>query len=196
MILSKVYEDAERRLERNEITLGEFERLVDIEVIEPKRGENLKSDYPSLFECSVCGASCDDTIPWDCDINFCPNCGCAMTKEQTMSRWIDADAVKSNINTAFWSEIGKVIDSAPSIEPNRILPERMERGDIYEVGETIVVMNHDDYYDLLCKSWEPKRGEWIDFKNGWKCSACGKWNNETSNFCPNCGADMREREGE
>ena len=38
---------------------------------------------------------------------------------------------------------------------------------------------------------EPKRGEWIDFKNGWKCSACGKWNNETSNFCPNCGADMR-----
>ena len=38
---------------------------------------------------------------------------------------------------------------------------------------------------------EPKRGEWIDFKNGWKCSACGKWNNEMSNFCPNCGADMR-----
>ena len=38
MILSKVYEDAERRLERNEITLGEFERLVDIEVAEPKRG--------------------------------------------------------------------------------------------------------------------------------------------------------------
>ena len=72
MILSKVYEDAERRLERNEITLGEFERLVDIEVI------------------------------------------------------------------------------------------------------------------------EPKRGEWIDFKNGWKCSACEKWNSEKSNFCPNCGADMRE----
>ena len=72
MILSKVYEDAEHRLERNEITLGEFERLVDIEVI------------------------------------------------------------------------------------------------------------------------EPKRGEWIDFKNGWKCSACEKWNSEKSNFCPNCGADMRE----
>ena len=71
MILSKVYEDAERRLERNEITLGEFERLVDIEVI------------------------------------------------------------------------------------------------------------------------EPKRGEWIDFKNGWKCNACGKWNNETSNFCPNCGTRMK-----
>lgn len=53
------------------------------------------------------------------------------------------------------------IAKAPTIEPNLILPERMERGDIYEVGETIVVMNHDDYYDLLCKSWVPKRGEWI-----------------------------------
>ena len=46
--------------------------------IEPKHGKNLKSDYPSLFKCSVCGASCDDTIPWDCDINFCPNCGADM----------------------------------------------------------------------------------------------------------------------
>ena len=46
--------------------------------IEPKRGKNLRADYPSLFECSVCGTSCDDTIPWDCDINFCPNCGAKM----------------------------------------------------------------------------------------------------------------------
>lgn len=35
------------------------------------------------------------------------------------------------------------------------------------------------------------QGEWIDFKNGWKCNACEKWNSEKSNFCPNCGADMR-----
>lgn len=33
-----------------------------------------------------------------------------------MSRWIDADALKQNINTAFWSEIGKIIDNAPSID--------------------------------------------------------------------------------
>lgn len=39
-------------------------------------------------------------------------------------------------------------------EPNLILPERMERGERFEVGETIVVMNRDDYYDLLCKSWK------------------------------------------
>ena len=64
-----------------EIVKEAVERFKEEYEIEPKRGENLKSDYPSLFECSVCGASCDDTIPWDCDINFCPNCGCAMTKE-------------------------------------------------------------------------------------------------------------------
>ena len=39
------------------------------------QGRNLSEEYPSLFECSVCGASCDDTYPWDCDIKFCPNCG-------------------------------------------------------------------------------------------------------------------------
>lgn len=33
-----------------------------------------------------------------------------------MSRWIDADALKANINTAFWSEIEKIIDSAPSLD--------------------------------------------------------------------------------
>lgn len=38
---------------------------------------------------------------------------------------------------------------------------------------------------------EPKHGEWIDFKNGWKCNACEKWNSEKSKFCPNCGARMK-----
>lgn len=90
MILSKVYEDAERRLERNEITIGEFERLVDIEVIEPKRGEwivhkarttvgELGIDfYPAEYECSCCGFKESmyfiDREPY----NFCPNCGADM----------------------------------------------------------------------------------------------------------------------
>ena len=78
MILSKVYEDAERRLERNEITLGEFERLVDIEVIELKRGEWIHPYHYGLalpeHQCSVCGE-------WensDTESNFCPNCGADM----------------------------------------------------------------------------------------------------------------------
>lgn len=43
------------------------------------------------------------------------------------------------------------------------------------------------------------RGEWIDHQEGrWiyaKCSECGTVHDVKSNFCPNCGADMREQEG-
>lgn len=44
-----------------------------------KKGKNLGAEWPSLFECSVCGCCCWDTIPWSIsDINFCPNCGADM----------------------------------------------------------------------------------------------------------------------
>lgn len=59
---------------------------------------------------------------------------------------------------------------------------------------------------------EPKQGEWIVYEGGWKdldyyppkckCNQCGYeeelyiLNAKPTNFCPNCGADMREREGE
>lgn len=33
-----------------------------------------------------------------------------------MSRWIDAEWLKQNLNLSFWSEINKIIDSAPSID--------------------------------------------------------------------------------
>ena len=56
------------------------------------------------------------------------------------------------------------------------------------------------------------KGEWIVYEGGWKdldyyppkckCNQCGYeeelyiLNAKPTNFCPNCGADMREREGE
>ena len=42
---------------------------------------------------------------------------------------------------------------------------------------------------------EPKRGEWI----GDKCSVCGNeraWYGCNPPFCPDCGADMREKDDE
>ena len=84
----------------------------------------------------------------------------------------------------------------------------------------------DVYLPIHFKEWlideapsidiEPKRGEWIvhkeraEVKDGfidffptkYECSNCGLKqsmyfiNSKPSNFCPNCGADMREREGE
>ena len=84
MILSKVYEDAERRLERNEITLGEFERLVDIEVIEPKRGEWVDAEIPlesgDTMPIQVCNL-CKTFYPLAYTgggHRFCPNCGARM----------------------------------------------------------------------------------------------------------------------
>lgn len=56
-----------------------FEEIIKaIPTADRPQGRNLSEEYPSLFECSVCGASCFDTIPWDCDINYCPNCGARM----------------------------------------------------------------------------------------------------------------------
>ena len=42
---------------------------------------------------------------------------------------------------------------------------------------------------------EPRKGHWIKFPVGWKCSNCTLGTNDRGadsfNFCPNCGADMR-----
>lgn len=108
-------------------------------------------------------------------------------------------------NKAIQEEFHKVFDKLngiPPAEPNLILPERMERGECYEVGETIVVLNHDDYYDLLCRAMEnkPKQGEWIGVTNGrggHECSNCHAYapsymsgDEHLSDYCPSCGARM------
>lgn len=79
----------------------------------------------------------------------------------------------------------------------------------------------EDIYKALeaVPAIKPKRGEWVLDPNGmdwnipaWRCSRCGfvanyigvevngfgsnPMNWAGSNFCPNCGADMRERENE
>lgn len=52
---------------------------------------------------------------------------------------------------------------------------------------------------------EPKKGKWIyssyddeyGFDESWECDKCGYTTNiEETNFCPNCGADMREGQHE
>ena len=52
------------------------------------------------------------------------------------------------------------------------------------------------------KAYEPegKKGKWIDREvydaDRWKCSECGRTEQYKENYCPNCGADMREAENE
>lgn len=51
--------------------------------VEPvKHGHNVKWDYPTLFECSLCGWECFDTVPGDTDTyQYCPHCGAKMDGE-------------------------------------------------------------------------------------------------------------------
>lgn len=69
---------AKRKLDNNEITLGEYEKLIKPlreEIRENVHGEwkdrNGSVIYPfwERYECSVCGRYAHNS-------NFCPNCGC------------------------------------------------------------------------------------------------------------------------
>ena len=50
-----------------------------IEVAQVRHGRNINAEWPSLFECSVCGWSDDDTTTGDTAVyNYFPNCGATM----------------------------------------------------------------------------------------------------------------------
>ena len=112
-----------------------------------------------------------------------------------MSRWIDADALKDKLQqhhdfyVMAWGGFGKM----PIGEKKRV----------DEITNCIAEV-------VNAPTIEPKRGEWIGEADGyyngelvydiWYCSNCDyrieDEEQPTFNFCPNCGADMREREGE
>lgn len=66
----------------------------------------------------------------------------------------------------------------------------------------------DQLAQLLREGWtiseEPKQGEWLFVGNSieaeWECSECGEKEfgskSSLTNFCPNCGADMRKGAGD
>lgn len=60
--------------------------------------------------------------------------------------------------------IEQIIDEQPTIEPER------------KKGKWIETDKHDIYY-----------------QPGYKCSVCGVLTTCHGDYCPNCGADMRER---
>lgn len=86
--------------------------------------------------------------------------------------------------------INAVLDSL-TLDYNMRRNQEQRRGQINEDIETIK--------DLLSVQPMWKRGKWIDetFKpwglvhHPYKCDQCGEHSEANSNFCPNCGADMR-----
>lgn len=61
------------------IALSLLEQMPKVEAAEVVHGRNLKEEWPSLFECSVCGCDSVDTYSFEpSTINYCPNCGAKM----------------------------------------------------------------------------------------------------------------------
>lgn len=44
------------------------------------------------------------------------------------------------------------------------------------------------------KAHQPKTGHWITEHFVWECDKCHWQQKFNTNFCPNCGADMRDKE--
>ena len=92
-----------------------------------------------------------------------------------MPRYIDADNLIDYIRTlSIWSKTYEV-------EALRAINELLNQIPTAEVRENV-------------------KGEWIEVidigYHGWRCNLCGEDSYRKSNYCPNCGADMRKEETE
>lgn len=70
-----------------------------------------------------------------------------------MSRYIDAEWLKGQINTTFWAEMGKIIDNAPSIDLADYVPK--------------------DFHDKTCEAMAKAHQEEIaDMVSVVRCKEC------------------------
>ena len=89
---------------------------------------------------------------------------------------LDKPIPKPHDRLMFWETARRIIDSPRSKE------------------QMLAVLDSVPPIEALEEVIERKRGEWIESDFGWKCSICGNtsvmWQ-RTYNFCPNCGAEMK-----
>ena len=96
------------------------------------------------------------------------------------------------------------ITGMPTIEPEQKVEGLLPDGtlhlftdtDLSKVGRVLVSQNGTHYGDLFYADGDRKTGKWIFDGDCYKCNKCGAvygwWaDSQTSNYCPNCGADMR-----
>lgn len=123
-------------------------------------------------------------------------------------RLIDADALKSYIDCGHlrpptevcFSELDvcNMIDKQPTIETIQSVG-RYEKA-MQKLQEMPRYLNGIKAKQIKRVLFEAAQGEWIYKTNDesvceeWECSKCGNWNFVKTDFCPHCGADMRERE--
>ena len=83
------------------------------------------------------------------------------------------------LSTSNWEELMKAIDDTPSVKPTR------EKGKWINELKILIPTAHDEF-GMAKSVYECIEAE---------CSICGKSASYKPNFCPNCGADMRDEEG-
>ena len=120
---------------------------------------------------------------------------------------IDREALKEsfNIEELYWGRrINDIIDNAPTVRPSFVLKDMTEE----DIENFKVAYQRATSKGLIIKTDRP-HGKWLGWINEiWGgttiyCSNCKidalrDKNNHfvKSNFCPNCGADMREANDE
>ena len=83
-----------------------------------------------------------------------------------------------------------------------MLARALETGNYYDdLDEIDDYINIEDLYVAIEALSQPERpkGRWeqfMFFKTVKQCSICNCTTDCTPNYCPNCGADMRDGEGE
>lgn len=88
---------------------------------------------------------------------------------------------------------------------NEYIQEMAKCCTYYHNGECCADATNISECDLMCEMFgvftnlqkenyrKVKRGEWVQYGLcNPKCTLCHGYNTEKSNFCPNCGADMRK----
>ena len=118
---------------------------------------------------------------------------------------ISRQAVLDAINGTFWSGIERAINNIPPATVSIIYCTMSNRACPFQGKEIAWCMAcphiSEEDRELVKKAVaEPKTGEWEwDDKGFFRCDQCGnKPNDQTrvTDFCPNCGADMRKEESE
>lgn len=67
------------------------DKLLEADIALVVHGHNLNDNWPSLFQCSVCGWESRDTYACDTEeFNYCPNCGAKMDGNcyEPQQQWI------------------------------------------------------------------------------------------------------------
>ena len=119
-------------------------------------------EHDGELYCSNCGFAPYDER--DCD-NFCPYCGAKMKEDEQMNRERAVELLEHVVKR------GRVDDGDYGITDDSTL-------DALEMA-------------ISALKDSKSKGKWIDSSNGWTCSICNRDSKRDTDFCPDCGVDMR-----